>query len=84
MYIYARIFLDFVWELEVGVKFSKLDFVENLYPTETIILFSGIWFFYLSRFAQEEAEVIVVDNLPETVVCPSLKFLFEFSTTSHQ
>lgn len=37
MYIYARIFLDFVWELEVGVKFSKLDFVEDLYPTETII-----------------------------------------------
>lgn len=42
MYIYATIFLDFVRELQVGVKFSKLDFLEDLYPTETIISFSGI------------------------------------------
>lgn len=55
MYIYATIFLDFVRELQVGVKFSKLDFLEDLYPIETIISFSGIWFFYLARFAQERA-----------------------------
>lgn len=81
----ATIFLDFARELQVGVKFSKLDFLKDSYPTETIISFSGIWFFYLARFAQEGmVEVIVVENLfgDSSLPIPEIS-LSSFSTNSH-